>query len=421
MASSMSSSTRWAIAPPQKLRPITEARCRTVFDAAGKPIDARADQRLDGVGDPVGLFLAALLDAAHDLFEEERVALGLLEQQLPRLGRHRRAGAQRVDQLFAVSRAECLELDRRRAHAASAPVRAHVEELGPRQAEHEKRLADPGGDALDQLEQRLFRPVDVLEDEHERLGLSHQLGPLAGGPGDLLLAALAVDRLEHAGRQAEQIGDRFRRAAVAKLLDRDLQRVVVGDAGNVLDHLGERPVRDALAVGKRSSTDDGRALERFEELVGEPRLAHAGLAVDREEMCAPVPDRARVRVLEELELVIATDDRRDDQTRRGCAVGADRRPRPDRLGPAADLDRPEILRLDPAEGEPVGARPDDHLARLGGLLQSRGEVDCVPGREGRVGGLGDHLSGFDSDPRRQVDRLQDRERRLHGALGVVLV
>ena len=66
---------------------------------------------------------------------------------------------------------------------------------------------------FDQLEQWLFRPVDVLEDEHERLGLSHELCPLAGGPGDLLLAALAVDRLEHAGRQAEQIGDRLRRGS----------------------------------------------------------------------------------------------------------------------------------------------------------------------------------------------------------------
>ena len=38
-----------------------------------------------------------------------------------------------------------------------------------------------------------------------------------------------------------------------------------------------------------------------------------------------------------------------------------------------------------------------------------------------VGGLGDHLAGLDADPRRQVDRFQDPERRLDGALGVVLV
>ena len=115
---------------------------------------------------------------------------------------------------------------------------------------------------LDQLEQRLLGPVDVLEDQHERLRLSHPLGPLARGPGDLLLAAVAGDRLEHAGGEAEQVGDGLGRAAVAELLERDVERVVVGDARRGLDHLGERPVRDALAVRERAAAEDGGALER---------------------------------------------------------------------------------------------------------------------------------------------------------------
>ena len=61
---------------------------------------------------------------------------------------------------------------------------------------------------LDQLEQRLLGPVDVLEDEHERLRVGELRRPLARRPGDLLLAPLALDRLEHAGREAEQVGDR---------------------------------------------------------------------------------------------------------------------------------------------------------------------------------------------------------------------
>ena len=71
---------------------------------------------------------------------------------------------------------------------------------------------------LDQLEQRLLAPVDVLEHEHERLRLGELLGPGAGGPGDLLLAALALDRLEHADGETEQVGDRLVLAAVAQLL-----------------------------------------------------------------------------------------------------------------------------------------------------------------------------------------------------------
>ena len=62
----------------------------------------------------------------------------------------------------------------------------------------------------------------------------------------------ASTRLEHAGGEAEQVGDGVVAAAGAQLLDRLLHRVVVGDAGGDLDHLGERPVRDALAVRQRS-------------------------------------------------------------------------------------------------------------------------------------------------------------------------
>ena len=101
---------------------------------------------------------------------------------------------------------------------------------------------------LDQLEQRLLAPVHVLEDEHERLRLGELLRPGARGPRDLLLRALALDGFEHADGEPEQIGDRLVLAVVAQLLLRLVERVVVGDPGRRLHHLGERPVRDALAV-----------------------------------------------------------------------------------------------------------------------------------------------------------------------------
>ena len=150
----------------------------------------------------------------------------------------------------SLSAPERLELDRSRAHAAAAPVGTNVEQLRPGQADIRSGLAHPVGHVLDQLEQGLLRPVDVLEDENQRLRLRHQLCPLARRPRDLLLAPLAVDRFEHAGGETEKIGDGIGRAARAELFDRDIERVVVGDVGRALDHLGERPVRDALAVRK---------------------------------------------------------------------------------------------------------------------------------------------------------------------------
>ena len=41
-------------------------------------------------------------------------------------------------------------------------------------------------------------------------------------------------------------------------------RVVVGDPGRALDHLGERPVGDALAVGQAAAGEHGRALDAVE-------------------------------------------------------------------------------------------------------------------------------------------------------------
>ena len=90
---------------------------------------------------------------------------------------------------------------------------------------------------LDQLEQRFLGPVDVLEDQHERLLERHPFRPFARGPRDLLGAGLGLDRLEHARGKPEQVGHGLVLAEGAQLLDRDVERVVVRDPGGALDHL----------------------------------------------------------------------------------------------------------------------------------------------------------------------------------------
>ena len=87
---------------------------------------------------------------------------------------------------------------------------------------------------LDQLEQRLLGPVDVLEDEDQRLRVGELGGPFARRPGDLLGAPLALDEVEHAGGEAEQVGDGVVAALRAQLADRLLHRVVVGDPAATL-------------------------------------------------------------------------------------------------------------------------------------------------------------------------------------------
>ena len=114
-----------------------------------------------------------------------------------------------------------------------------VEQLGTREADDQERRPHEVGQMLDEVEQRRLRPVDVLEEEDERLHVGDALHHLAGRPGDLLRAALAVERLHEAGGEAEHVRDCLLGAALAELLERLLERIVVGDAGSRLDHLGQ--------------------------------------------------------------------------------------------------------------------------------------------------------------------------------------
>ena len=126
-------------------------------------------------------------------------------------GESSRSASSASSELLALLRRERLELDRGRADAAAAPAGPHVEQLGPREADdQQRRVLDPLGEVLDQLEQRLLGPVDVLEDEDERLRVGELRGPLARRPRDLLLAPLA-SRPPRARRPRARAGRRPRR------------------------------------------------------------------------------------------------------------------------------------------------------------------------------------------------------------------
>ena len=283
---------------------------------------------------------------------------------------------------------------------------ADVEQLRPGERDHEqRRLAHPRHQVLDQLEQRLLGPVDVLEDEHERLLQREPLRPFAPGPRDLLLTPLGLHRLQHAGGEAQQVGDRLVLAEFAQLLDRDVERVVVDDPGCALHHLGQRPVGDALAVRQAAAGENGGALERLAELVREPALPHAGLAVDREQVRAAVAQRPVVGVLQQLELGVAADQRR----LQGLAGARTRRlvprtlhvhswsPRPFRsTGPMSSAStRPSVSRW--AAG-PISSWPGS-----ADCCEPRGDGHRLAGREGRVGVVGDDLAGLDADARLELE------------------
>ena len=82
------------------------------------------------------------------------------------------------------------------------------------------------------------------------------------------------------------------------------------------DHLAERPVGDALPIGKRTALPPedelGPVVDPTPKLSGEPRLADAGLPGDRQQLGRGIPQRARVRGLQQCEVVVSTDQRRLD-------------------------------------------------------------------------------------------------------------
>ena len=333
---------------------------------------------------------------------------------------------QRVEELLALLRSQRLELDRSRAQAAAAPAGTDVEQLRPREADdQQRRVLDALGEVLDQLEQRVLGPVDVFEDEDQRLCVGQLGSPLVRRPGDLLLAALGLDPLEHADGEGEQVGHRVVAAAGAELGHGFVDRVVVRDPGRNLDHLRERPVRDALAVGERAAGKNGRAFDAVRELAREAALADAGLAVDREEMRATVADHASERVVKQLELVLAADEARRDRLDAPVVLGdALELPHGQRIVEPLQLEEAALLGVHDRQRQPARKRADQDLPGLGDLLEPRRDVDCLAGCERRVGLVRHDLPRFDPDPRLEaepVDGVEDRHGGADRALGVVLV
>jgi hypothetical protein len=149
-------------------------------------------------------------------------------------------------ELRCLFRRERLEPDGRR------PGRAALDQLRPRHAEKEKRgIASEQRGRLDKVQEGLLRPLDVVEQHHQRCLLLEQL---AEGPGDLLGARCPV-------ALAQQRADRRR------------GRRVGGKGLQLLEHLHHRPVGDAVAVGKAAAADRA-TIDRRQRLCHQTGLAH---------------------------------------------------------------------------------------------------------------------------------------------------
>ena len=405
----------------------------------------RADLRGRDVAVPVGAHEPAVEQHPDGLDRVQRDAFGAVSHPVAQLlGQARdETCEQRVHRLGA----ERLQRQRGEVTLRARPRRMLLGQLGPRQREHEEWMAArPVQQVADEVEQRRVGPLQVLEDEHRRAALGQALeeqpprgeevvtveGGLLGDPEQLCQPFLDPAALVGVGQLVLERLPQLGRSFAGVLL--------LADPGAHAHHLGERPVRHAVAVGQAAATVPEDVVDEpvdvALELRREPRLPDPGDADDRDEPRPALVARGVEEVLHQPELALAPDERRLEPGRApfAAARGDHALGPPERHGLGLPFER-VLARV--VEGHRGLARPpsplaDEHGARLGGVLHARGRVHEVAGNHAFSLGADRHrrVAGDDADAHRQLrrpdlaaeraDDLDELQPRAHRPLGVVL-
>ena len=353
-------------------------------------VQARAEQRPQrGRHDDVAAPVAG--DGEHLLDEEWVSARGACDL-VAQLG-----GDLLRDELVDVFVSQRLEPERHR------PGGAALGELRPRHAEQQDRgTRGQERDVLDQIQERLLAPLDVVEDDHDRPFCRGLLQRLAERPGDLLRGCRSL-------RLAQQRPDRLRGGLFG------------GPQVELLQYLDDRPVRDPLPIGRAAATHD-RRVDGSQSLRGEPGLADAGIADDRHQLAALLRPYALPRLPQDPELALTAHEQLPVPALRRIAhpqqpIGGNR------VGLALQLERFDRLDVSCVSDERQCRAPHQHVARLRRLLQPRRDVDRVTGRKALLSPR-HHLPGHDADPPLQPElgqRVTHLRRRPYRPQRVILV
>ena len=404
--------------------------------------DRDVRQVADGPVDAVGRLQRALRNEhPHDLDRIQGDPVGPPDD--PRGSVRREPGHQAGEERPHRLGRERLEGKAREVALAGAPVRPCLEQLRPRKRDHvDRHPPAPVHEVIDEREQPAVCPLEVLEDHHDRV---HGRDPLE------IRAPRGEEPILAAGKRLAdpEQGEQRSLHPAALLLVRDpardrladpgtRRRLVVGlrQPGAHADHLAERPERDPAPIRRRAPVVpvDGldQAVDVLQELPGEPALADAALAGDRDEPHAAVPRRRVVEVLEQPQLVVSPHERSLDRPRataptplgdhaQGAPGGHGRRlPLEKLVARLLERDRPgggvhrrladedDVGRRDPLQP----ARRVDHVAGDHALADR-------PDRHGRLAGHDpDPRADLGSQPAHLADNLQGRA---HGPLRVILV
>ena len=159
------------------------------------------------------------------------------------------------------------------------------------------RPSRPLGQVLEEGEERLVRPVQVLEDEHRLPPFGPRLEHTAPRAERLLLRGGLATRADERQQARFQPGDvgALRRERPVELRGSLLGRVRLENPALCLDDLPERPEGDAVSVGKTAAlapaNEPGAALDLGEQLRAEAALADPRFAHDRHELAGALAGR----------------------------------------------------------------------------------------------------------------------------------
>ena len=281
------------------------------------------------------------------------------------------------------------ERERRRVELPAAPARPTDEELRPRRAhDQEWDVARPVDQLVEEVEEAVVGPVQILEHQHGRAALGECLEEATPGRGPLLHRLRAGVSLLGQPDQGAQVAcdpallvllrDQLGHAPV-ELVRRLAIGVRLQDARLGLDHLAERPIAHAVSVGQAPALSPGDQVRHpfdvDEELVHQAALPDARLADQRDELRLGLMSRSIEGVPEERELPLSPDERGVDATGDVDAVAGprlDRLPGGHGLGLALRLDRLGRPVLDRALRRAVRRLAhEDPVDRRGGLEPGR--------------------------------------------------
>jgi hypothetical protein len=260
----------------------------------------------------IGARAEAIDERTDDLAGVERVALGAIDDRGDDLGRGliEEIGDELCHRLLG----QWLERNRDGVSSSAAPGRPPVEQLGPGKRDHQQRYLRPGlQDRLNEVQQAVARPVQVLDHEHDRDPSRRELDESPPGPKE----RDPVGRLDLAGAdRGRQLLRRPFGLGIAGGAQPDVERVANCLRARVIDQTDQRqedrphrPIREALTVRQALGDGDLRArIEPVKELLEQPRLPHPGRGHDADEIGPALLEGTARSQVELLEVGLATDD-----------------------------------------------------------------------------------------------------------------